>query len=43
LNKATNINTGKLNLNDFMSNLSWSKSSLKELSMNLISAGKEGQ
>lgn len=43
LNKATNINTGKLNLNDFMSNLSQSKSSLKELSMNLISAGKEGQ
>ena len=43
LNKATNINTGKLNLNDFVSNLSQSKSSLKELSMNLISAGKEGQ
>lgn len=43
LNKATNINTGKLNLSDFVSNLSQSKTSLKELSMNLISAGKEGQ
>lgn len=43
LNKATNINTGKLNLSDFISNLSQSKTSLKELSINLISAGKEGQ
>ena len=43
LNKATNINTGKLNLSDFVSNLSQSKTSLKELSINLISAGKEGQ
>lgn len=41
--KALDVDTGKLNLTTFVSNLEQSKTSLKELSSNLLSAGAEGQ
>lgn len=43
LQKATNVNTGKLNISDFVSGLSQAGTSLTELSGKLLNAGQTGQ
>ena len=43
LQKATNVNTGKLNISDFARGLSQAGTSLNELSNKLLQAGQTGQ